>query len=152
MIINGVPNARDASLREGLGGSFTYGTLGKPIEMEGMLTGQSLPSYESLAAHLLYIASGVSVGADVHSSKETDDGLFHSIDKIDYYLLYKSDLEYLRSNEAMLNLERAKRIHKTSCQNGGKSYRLRAGQIHRPARPHRDGHYILSTSPCPARR
>ena len=28
-VINGVPNARDASLREGLGGSFTYGTLGE---------------------------------------------------------------------------------------------------------------------------
>ena len=119
-IINGVPNARDASLREGLGGSFTYGTLGKPIEMERMLTGEALPSYESLATHLLYIASGVSVGVDALEQRNSD-GLFHSADKIDYYLLYKPDLEYLRSNEAMLNLERAKRIHNTNRQHGGKA-------------------------------
>ena len=119
-VINGVPNSRDESLREGLGGSFSYCTLGKPIEIEGMLTGETLPSYESLAAHLLYTTTGVSVGASELES-ENDDGLFHSDDKIDYYMLYKPDLEYLLSNESMLNLERAERIHNDSCQNGKKA-------------------------------
>ena len=119
-VINGVPNARDALLRGGLGGSFTYGTLGKPIEIEEMLTGETLPSYESLAACLLSTASGISVGANALEQKN-GDGLFHSGDGIDYYLLYKPDLEYLRSNEAMLNLERAKRIHKVNRQSGGKA-------------------------------
>ena len=119
-VINGVPNASDESLREGLGGSFTYARLGKPIEMEGMLTGEGLPSYETLAAHLLYTSSGVSVGGEVLVAKN-EDGLFHSSDGIDYYLLYKPDLEYLRSDEAILNLERAERIHSASCQNGGKA-------------------------------
>ena len=119
-VINGIPDASDASLREGLGDSFTYGTLGKPFEIEGMLTGDALPSYESLAAHLLHIASGVSVGADVLEQKN-DDGLFHSGDGIDYYLLYKPDLEYLRSNEAILNLERAQRIRDVNHQNGVKA-------------------------------
>ena len=116
-VINGVPNASDASLREGLGGSFTYGTLGKPFEIEGMLTGEALPSYESLAACLLSTASGISVGANALEQKNSD-GFFHSGDGIDYYLLYKPDLEYLRSNEAMLNLERAERIRDTNHQNG----------------------------------
>ena len=40
-VINGVSDARDKSLREGLDGSFTYCTLGEPIEMEGMLTGST---------------------------------------------------------------------------------------------------------------
>ena len=119
-VINGVPNASDKSLREGLGGSFTYGTLGEPIEIEGMLTGAALPSYESLAAYLLYTSAGVSVGVEALGSKN-GCGLFHSEDGIDYYLLYKPDLEYLQSNEAMLNLERARGIHKMSCQNGGKA-------------------------------
>ena len=119
-VINGVPDASDASLREGLGGSFTYGTLGEPIEIEGLLTGEALPSYESLAACLLSTASGISVGANA-LERRNSDGLFHSADKIDYYLLYKPDLEYLRSNEAMLNLERAKRIHKVNRQNGVKA-------------------------------
>ena len=119
-VINGVPNAKDESLREGLGGSFTYCTLGKPIEIEGMLTGEALPPYESLAAHLLYTTTGASVGASELEPK-TDDGLFHGDDKQDYYMLYKPDLEYLLSNESMLNLERAERIHNASCQNGKKA-------------------------------
>ena len=93
-VINGVPNASDAALREGLGGSFTYGRLGESIEMEGMLTGEALPSYESLAAYLLYIASGVSIGPNARGPRN-DDGLFHSNDGADYYLLYKPDLEIL---------------------------------------------------------
>ena len=116
-VINGVPDASDASLREGLGGSFTYGTLGKPFEIEGMLTGESLPAYESLATYLLYMASGVSVEADALEMKN-DDGLFHGDDKNDYYLLYQSNLEYIESPEAMLNSERAERIHDASRQKG----------------------------------
>ena len=119
-VINGVPNASDESLREGLDGAFTYCTLGKPIEIEGMLTGEALPPYESLAAHLLYTTTGASVGASELEPK-TDDGLFHGDEKQDYYMLYKPDLEYLLSNESMLNLERAERIHNASCQNGKKA-------------------------------
>ena len=68
-----------------------------------MLNGKAFPPYESIAAHLLYIASGVSIGADVLDQKN-GDGLFHSDDKIDYYLLYKPVLEYLQSNEAHAQL------------------------------------------------
>ena len=35
---------------DGLGGSFTYCTLGDPIEMDSLLTGESLPSFEALAS------------------------------------------------------------------------------------------------------
>ena len=108
-VINGVPNARDAALREGLGGSFTYCTLGDPIEVETMLTGEALPSYSALAANLLYTTVGVSVGANTLEA-QNDNGLFHSDAKNDYYLIYKPNLEYLRSNAAILNLERAERI------------------------------------------
>ena len=84
-VIKGVPNPRDASLREGLGGSFTYCTLGKPLEIEGMLTGEALPSYETLAAYLLYTTSGATHDARELVQKNTDC-LFHSNDEVDYYL------------------------------------------------------------------
>ena len=125
-VINGVPDARDDALREGLGGSFTYCTLGKPIEIESMLTGEALPSYSALAANLLYTTSGISVGADTLEA-QNDDGLFHSGDKNDYYLIYKPDLEYLRSNAAILNLERAERIRDASRENGRKAIVYAAG-------------------------
>ena len=126
-VINGVPNARDASLRGGLGGSFTYCTLGKPLEIERMLTGEALPTYETLAAYLLYTTAGATHDAGELRQKN-GDGLFHSNDDIDYYLLYEPNLEYLRSKEAMLNLDRAERIRDASCGNGKKAIVYAAGK------------------------
>ena len=126
-VINGVPNARDDSLREGLGGSFTYCTLGEPLEIEGMLTGEALPSYETLAGYLLYTTSGVTHDAGELGQKN-GDGLFHSNDEVGYYLLYEPNLEYLRSKEAMLNLDQAERIRDASCQNGKKAIIYAAGK------------------------
>lgn len=88
-----------------------------------MPTGEALPSYAALAANLLYTIAGVSVGTDTLEPKN-DDGLFHSEDKNDYYLIYKPDLEYLRSNAAILNLERAERIRDASNQNASASSSL----------------------------
>ena len=119
-VINGVPNAKDDALRQGLGGSFTYCTLGDPIDPEAMLTGEALPDYSALAAYLLYTASGISAGAAALQPLN-DDSLFHSNHTTDYYLLYEPDLDYLRSNAAMLNLERARRISTTAKQNDRKA-------------------------------
>ncbi len=125
-VINGVPDASDASLREGLGGSFTYCTLGEPIEVEAMLTGKKLPTYTALATNLLFTSAGLSI-EEVTLDEKNDDGLFYSDDKNDYYLIYKPDLEYLRSNEAILNLEQAKRIQDSSQDNGKKAIVYAAG-------------------------
>ncbi len=112
-VINGIPTARNAPLRDGLGGSFTYCTLGEPIAADTMLTGEALPPYATLAANLLYTASGVAVPTDALSAKN-ENGLFHSDDTTDYYLLYKPALDYLQSDAAMLTLERARQIHDAS--------------------------------------
>ena len=42
---------------------------------------------------------------------QNEDGLFHRNGDTDYYLLYRPDIEWLRSNEAILNEQQAKRIH-----------------------------------------
>ena len=119
-VMNGVENAKDKTLKEGLGGSFTYCTLGEATEVEGMLTGESLPSYSALAAHLLFTAVGVSVG-DTTLDPKNDDGLFYSDEKNDYYLLYKPDLGYLSSDDAILKQEHAQRIRDASAKNGKKA-------------------------------
>ena len=61
-VIKGVPGAGDEALREGLGGSFIYCTLGDPIDSEGLLAGETLPTYSAFAAYLLHTAKGVSAG------------------------------------------------------------------------------------------
>ena len=108
-VIQGVPAARDAALRDGLGGSFTYATLGDPIELEGMLSGDALPAYATLAAYLLYTASGISAGSGGLRPRN-GDGLFHSTEKLNYHLFYQPDLAYLESDAAVLNEPRAKGI------------------------------------------
>jgi adenine-specific DNA-methyltransferase len=108
-VINGVPGARDKALREGLGGSFTYCTLGDPIDVEGMLTGENLPDYPTLAAWLLHTAVGISAGGG-ELTPQNDDGLFYRNGDNDYYLLYRPDTEWLRTNEAVLNEQQARRI------------------------------------------
>ena len=125
-VINGVENAKDKTLKEGLGGSFTYCTLGEPIEIETMLTGESLPSYSVLAAQLLFAAAGVSVG-DEKLERKNDDGLFYSDDKNDYYLHYQPDLDYLSSDAAILKQDHTERIRDTSRQNGKKAIVYAAG-------------------------
>ena len=119
-LINGVSDARDESLREGFGGSFTYCELGEPIDIEQLLNGERLPSYSTLAAYLLHTASGISAGsADL--KRQNDDGLFYTNGATDYYLLYEPDLDWLSGNEGILNEERAKRISAASRGNGRKA-------------------------------
>ena len=112
-VMQGVPNARDAALREGFGGSFTYCTLGEPIAIEGMLTGDALPPFGPLAAYLLHNASGISAG-DASLQRRNEDGFFYSAGGKDYYLIYEPDPAWLRSNAAVLNAERAERIGEAS--------------------------------------
>ena len=147
------PTPATPALREGLGGCFTYGTLGEPMEMEGMLTGKSpcrltnpsLPIYCIPPLEFLSLANALEPGKTVMVS-------FTAVVGIDYYLLYNPDLEYLQSNEVILNLERAERIREASCQNGVKAIVYAPGKYMGQREPHRDGHYILPTPPRPARK
>ena len=118
-VIKGVSNAKDESLRKGQGGSFTYCTLGEPIELEGMLTGQALPSFAALAANLLHTVTGVSAGECV-LLPQGDGGPFYSDDTTDYYMLYEPSVEWLRGSMAVLNEERAQRISAASRARGKK--------------------------------
>lgn len=126
-VIKGVPEAKDLNLREGLGGSFTYCTLGDSIDIEEMLTGKSLPTYSELAAYLLHTASGISAGhADL--APQDEDGLFYSNDTTDYYLLYKPSLDWLPSNEAMFNEVHANRISDHNKTTGKQAVVFAAGK------------------------
>ena len=119
-VINGVPNARDDALKKGLDGSFTYCTLGEPINTEGLLTGEHLPEYSALAAYVLHTCSGISAGANDLEPRD-DDGLFYRNGEQDYYLLYRPDLEWLGSHDAMFNAERAQRIAQRNKSEGRKA-------------------------------
>ena len=124
MSSRGVPKARDASLREGLGGSFTYCTLGDPIDIEGMLTGEKLPDYRTFADFLLFVGHGIyeeDMAEDTPKAQKNEDGLFFSRGAFDYYLLYQPNIDWLRGKEGVLKEDQAKRIGAESIRNGRKA-------------------------------
>jgi adenine-specific DNA-methyltransferase len=104
-VIRGVPKSKDVALGKGLGGSFSFFELGDAVEMQAILEGDELPAYEDLARYVFYTATGdefdpSKIDLDRHFiGKNTD---------FEVYLLYKPDLNYLRSTA--LDLDKAEKL------------------------------------------
>ena len=109
-VIKGIRTAKDESLKNGLGGSFTYCTLGEEISVEKMLSGEHLPDYDTFARHLVYTATGQA--PDKIRKARSHDGCFHETDDRLFYLIYQPNLDFLRSADSALNGDRAERIAK----------------------------------------
>ncbi len=109
-VIKGVPKSKDENLKNGLGGTFTYCTLGDEISIEKMLTGKHLPGYETFARHLVYIATGKSPDK-IRKAQGKDGFFFETPDRL-FYLIYEPKLTFLRSADSALNGDRAERIAK----------------------------------------
>lgn len=112
-VIKGIPASKNKSLQMGTGGSFAFCTLGEPIEIDSLLRGDSLPGFGQLASYLLHTASGISAPT-ASLLPNDDDGFFYFDEERDYYLVYQPSLDFLRSDDAALNLARAERIHAKS--------------------------------------
>lgn len=94
-----------AERAEGLGGSFTYCTLGDPVELDKMLTGETLPPYAGLGAALFHMATNHAL--DPASVREGDFYL-GTTEGQHVWLIYRPDLDWLKSPEAALTLARAR--------------------------------------------
>lgn len=90
---------------EGLGGTFTYCTLGDPVELDKVLSGETLPSYAGLGAALFHMATNQAL--DPATVRE-DDFYLGATEGQHVWLIYKPDLDWLKSPEAALTLARAK--------------------------------------------
>lgn len=106
-IIKGVPNTKDENLKNGLGGTFSYFELGKAIELESILSGDGLPTYEELARYIFYTATGEEFDQKAMSEKKSFVGESRNY-KV--YLFYEPDIEKLKN--IALTLERAQSIGK----------------------------------------
>ncbi|MDI6809088.1 MAG: site-specific DNA-methyltransferase [Candidatus Eisenbacteria bacterium] len=104
-VIKGLPKVKDETLREGLGGTFSYFELGKPIEMESILEGKDLPTYNDLARYAFYTATGEEF--DEGKVDETRNFIGES-KEYEVYLFYKPDIDYLK--QTALTLDRAKAL------------------------------------------
>ncbi len=102
----------------GLGGDFTFCTLGNAIEMDKLLTGESLPAFEQLGALLFHTATSEvlpSTPATLAAGEgRCVEGCGYLGESIHYHvwLIYRPNLEFLKSREAALTLPRAEAIVK----------------------------------------
>jgi adenine-specific DNA-methyltransferase len=97
-VIKGVP--KSTNFKEGTGGTFSYFELGPSIEMESLLTGKSLPTYEELARYIFYTATGTEfsstkINPTTHFIGETDT--------YELYMLYEPNIDWLKQNAVTLD-------------------------------------------------
>jgi adenine-specific DNA-methyltransferase len=107
-VLKGVKNARDENLKRGMGGSFTYCTLGQELNVETLLKGERLPDFPTLARYVFYTATGQTLGKV--AAKPGKDFYIGETDMYRVHLVYKPDREFLRSGASALNSELVKRI------------------------------------------
>lgn len=105
LIVSGERNVKECA--EGLGGSFTYCTLGEALDLDKLLTGENLPSYEALGAWAFHTATG-----DALNPERIDQAHWFLGESVGYFvwLVYKPDLGFLKSSEAALTLKFAETI------------------------------------------
>jgi adenine-specific DNA-methyltransferase len=103
---------------DGLGGEFTYCTLGEPLDIEKLLSGESLPAFDALGAWLFHTATG---GTLLPVPKDAPPFYLGEAKDAHVWLVYQPELMFLKSPEAALTLSRAKSFADWGhARNGGK--------------------------------
>jgi adenine-specific DNA-methyltransferase len=96
--IKGVP--KSTNFKEALGGTFSYFELGPTIEMESILQGKNLPSYEEFARYIFYTATGEEFNEKKINSTT---GFIGDTKNYELYMFYKPDVEWLKRNALTLD-------------------------------------------------
>ena len=103
-VINGIPDANDDALRAGLGGTFSYFELGRPMRQESLLDGSHLPSWEKLASYIFFTATGQEFNP---AATDRETGFVGRSESHDVFLMYEPDIEKLKSLALSLPVARA---------------------------------------------
>ncbi|MCC6597009.1 MAG: site-specific DNA-methyltransferase [Rhodanobacteraceae bacterium] len=99
-----------AERAEGLGGGFSYCKLGAPLALDDLLSGASLPDFAAFGGYLFHTATGQPL--DPARLREADGYLGESA-QYHVWLIYRADLDFLKSRDAALTLALAEKIAAT---------------------------------------
>jgi len=113
LVVTGEKKVTDKA--EGLGGSFTYCTLGPEMSLDKLLT-NGLPSFESLAKYVFYTATGRTL-SELPKPKKEDLGYIGETEVYRVHLLYRPDAQWLASNDAALNEELVEKMLAANSEN-----------------------------------
>ena len=107
-VINGYSHGDKST--DGLGGTFTFCTLGEAIDLNRILSGETLPEYKTLAPVLFHMATNETLDvASIKPDKHYVGATEHEV----VWMIYQSDLDWLKSDAAALTLSKAKEIAAT---------------------------------------
>ena len=107
-VINGYSHGDKTT--DGLGGTFTFCTLGDAIDLNRILSGETLPEYKTLAPVLFHMATNETLDvASIKPNKHYVGATEHEV----VWMIYQSDLDWLKSDAAALTLSKAKEIAAT---------------------------------------
>ena len=102
-VVKGIPSARDESLKAGLGGTFSYFRLGRPMRQQSILDGSNLPSYEKLAGYVFFTATG----EEFEPGKIRKKTWFIGRSRLyDVFLIYEADMQKLKDMALTLDVAR----------------------------------------------
>lgn len=95
---------------EGLGGEFTYCTLGPELDIDKILTGEQLPNYLAVGAWLFHTSTG-----EAFDAAKVKDKNWYLGESVGYHvwLVYRPELDFLKSADAALTLALAEKIAKS---------------------------------------
>jgi adenine-specific DNA-methyltransferase len=103
-VAKGVPGAKDEALKAGLGGTFSYFKLGRPMQMSAILEGKALPDFESLARYVFFTATGEEFDAKKINRKT---GFIGESRHHDVFLFYTDNPDQLKQLALTLDAARA---------------------------------------------
>jgi adenine-specific DNA-methyltransferase len=96
-----------AERAEGLGGAFTYCTLGEPVELDNILTGKDLPAFASLGSVLFHMATSQPLDPAQIDEARSYVG---QVTGNHVWLIYRPDLDWLKSPDAALTMTFARKL------------------------------------------
>ncbi len=103
---------------EGLGGEFTYCTLGDAVDLEKLLSGEQLPAFDALGAWLFYTATGGALPPISRSAQHAPEWYLGEAADAHVWLIYRPELAFLKSPEAALTLSRAQALQDWAAARG----------------------------------
>ncbi|MBI2518024.1 MAG: site-specific DNA-methyltransferase [Opitutae bacterium] len=103
-VARGVTASKDEAVKAGLGGTFSYFKLGRPMQMSAILDGSTLPDFESLARYVFFTATGMEFDAKKLNRKT---GFIGTSRHHDVFLLYTEDADKLKQLALTLDGARA---------------------------------------------
>ncbi|AOS83428.1 DNA methylase [Chlorobaculum limnaeum] len=108
LLVEGVTSVTERV--EGLGGGFTYCTLGEAVDLERMLTGENLPGFDQLGALLFHMATSEALDPAAIIEREDGCGYLGESSAFHVWLIYKPDLGFLKSRDSALTLTKAREL------------------------------------------